>query len=81
MCPDIPELKLPELNSIEKELANDPICQAMEESFDYANLVRVFKTEQLSKAFALPQGLSQKADDLLVRFCNFSLVMYVVGSQ
>ena len=72
MCPDIPELKSPELRSIEAELAKDPICQGMEEHHEFASLVRASKTEQLRRALALPQGFSQKADDLLVRFRKIS---------
>ena len=72
MCPDIPELKLPELKSIEEELAKDSLCQGMEEFHGYTDLVVEHKTKQLNKAFALPQGFSEKADDLLVRFRNMS---------
>ena len=72
MCPDIPELKLPELKSIENELANDHICQGMEEFHGYTALVRELKAKQFSKAFTLPQGLSRKADDLSARFQKMS---------
>jgi len=72
MCPDIPELKLPELKSIEEELAKDSICQGMEEFHGYTDWVRELKTQLLSRAFPLPQGFSKKADDLLVRFRKMS---------
>ncbi|SVD27609.1 uncharacterized protein METZ01_LOCUS380463, partial [marine metagenome] len=74
MYPDIPELKLPELKSIEEELAKDSICQGMEKYHGYTDLVREHKTKQLNKAFALPQGFSEKADDLLVRFRKMSCI-------
>jgi hypothetical protein len=72
MCPDIPELKLPELKSVEEELAKDPICQGMEEYHGYSHMVKEGKAQHLSRAFPLPQGFSEKADDLLVRFNQIS---------
>jgi len=72
MYPDIPELKSPELRSIEAELAKDAICQGMEEHHEFAGLVRTNKTEQLRRALALPQGFSRKADDLLAGFRKIS---------
>ena len=77
MCPDIPELKSPELKSIEEELAKDPLCQGMEEFHGYTDLVRAHKTNQLNKAFALPKGFFKKADNLLVRFRKMSGVKEV----
>ena len=72
MCPDIPELKSPELKSVEAELAKDPICQGLEEFHGFTRSVRASKTEQLRRALALPQGFSQKADELLARFRKIS---------
>ena len=77
MCPDIPELKSPELKSIEEELAKDSLCQGMEEFHGYTGSVRELKTQLLSRAFPLPQGFSKKADDLLVRFRKMSGVKEV----
>jgi len=72
VCPDIPELKSPELRSIEAELAKDPICQGMEEYYSYTAFVRESKMNQLKKSLALPQGFSQKADNLLAQFRKIS---------